>query len=118
MSKGTREIEGWVSVFNSGTDYEADLVRDRLDDSGIPAVVLTLRDHAFNLTHGSLSRVHVYVPEDQVDAVRHVMSAEPLTDDELAAVALAADPESPPKGDVIADSGAEHINLSPPEDPA
>ena len=25
--------EGWVVVFESGTDYEADLVRNRLDDA-------------------------------------------------------------------------------------
>ena len=36
-----RSYEGWVVVFHSGTDYEADIVRDRLDDAGIPAVVLT-----------------------------------------------------------------------------
>ena len=31
-----RTYEGWIVVFNTGTDYEADLVRDRLDDADIP----------------------------------------------------------------------------------
>lgn len=39
----------WVVVFESGTDYESNIVRDRLDDAGIPAVVDTKRDHAFFL---------------------------------------------------------------------
>ena len=50
-----KKYEGWIAVFSSGTDFEADLVRDRIDDAGIPAVVLTQRDHAFNLTVGDLA---------------------------------------------------------------
>ena len=114
MTAKPRKIEGWVSVFRSGTDYEADLVRDRLDDSGIPAVVLTQRDHAFNLTHGDLAQVHVFVPEGQVEAVRHVLESEPFSDAELTAISLAADPNAPPGTDML-DSGSEHIRLSPPD---
>ena len=62
MSDG--KYQNWVTIFTSGTDYEADLVRDRLDDRGIPAVVLTQRDHAFNLTVGDLAAVRVMVPPD------------------------------------------------------
>lgn len=112
-----RTFEGWESVFSSGTDYEADLVRDRLDDSGIPAVVLTQRDHAFNLTLGDLAKVHVFVPSEQIGAARRILNAEPLTDEELSAVALSADPNSPPDGDRnIMDSGAERIRLGPPDE--
>ena len=49
------KYENWIPIFSSGTDYEADIVRDRLDDSGIPAVVLTQRDHAFNLNVSDLA---------------------------------------------------------------
>ncbi len=113
-----KTFEGWEAVYSSGTDYEADLVRDRLDDSGIPAVVLTQRDHAFNLTHGELSNVHVMVPKTELEAARHILNSEPLTDDELAEVALKANPENPPGAPAgnQADSGAEHINLGPPDE--
>ncbi|PSQ73737.1 MAG: hypothetical protein BRD39_03590 [Bacteroidetes bacterium QH_9_64_21] len=83
--------EDWVSIFRSSTDYEADLVRDRLDDSGIPAVVLTQRDHAFNLTVGDLASVHVRpAPE--------------------------APPANTPDEDSKLDSGHEHMDLGPPDE--
>lgn len=111
--------EDWIVVFKSGTDYEADLVRDRLDDADIPAVVLTQRDHAFNLTMGDLAQVHVLVPPAHVQAAAEVLDSVPFTDEELTEAALAAKP-SPDAHDedaeAMLDSGAEAIRLSLPED--
>lgn len=111
--------EDWVSIFRSGTDYEADLVRDRLDDSGIPAVVLTQRDHAFNLTVGDLASVHVMVPPEQADDAVSLLE-EQLSEDELEEAALGADPEAPPANtpeeDSKLDSGHEHMNFEPPDE--
>lgn len=116
----TRRYQGWVSVHRSGTDYEADLVRDRLDDSGIPAVVLTQRDHAFNLTVGEMAPVHVLVPPEQVSAARAVLDSEPFTDEELERIALAADPESPsahdPDRQAMLDTGIDRIRFRRPDD--
>ena len=62
--------EGWKSVHTSGTDYEANLVCERLRDSGIKAVILPLRDHVFNVTIGDLSRMYVMVsPEHEQQAL-------------------------------------------------
>jgi len=111
--------EDWISVFRSSTDYEADLVRDRLDDGGIPAVVLTQRDHAFNLTVGDLASVHVMVPPDQAEQAVSLLE-EQLTEDELEEAALGADPEAPPANtpeeDSKLDSGHEHMDLGPPDE--
>mgnify|MGYP002760671831 FL=1 len=111
--------EDWVSVFRTGTDYEADLVRDRLDDSGIPAVVLTQRDHAFNLTVGDLASVHVMVPPEQVEKAVSLLE-EHMSEEELEEAALGADPEAPPANtpeeDSKLDSGHEHMDLGAPED--
>jgi hypothetical protein len=110
--------EDWVSVFRTGTDYEADMVRDRLDDSGIPAVVLTQRDHAFNLNVGELSSVHVMVPPDRADDAVALLEQR-LDDDELEEAALGADPDAPPARptdeESKLDSGQEQIDVSPPE---
>ncbi|GIV60217.1 DUF2007 domain-containing protein [Rhodocaloribacter litoris] len=116
-----RRYEGWVSVYMSGTDYEADLVRDRLDDAGIPAVVLTQRDHAFNLTMiEGLARVHVMVPPEHEAEARALLASEPISDEELEAAALAANPEAPPAHaddeESMLDSGNERIRLSTPEE--
>lgn len=112
--------EDWVVVFQSGTDYEADLVRDRLDDAGISAVILTQRDHAFNLNVGDLSEVNVLVPPDQVDDAVALLQSKPFDDEELNEAAMSADPDAPPAHDArreaMLDSGSESIGFSAPED--
>lgn len=118
MSDG--RYEDWVIVFQSGTDYEADLVRDRLDDSGVDAVILTQRDHAFNLNVGDLSAVNVLVPPGQVDDAVAVLRSKPFSDEELNEAAMSADPLAPPAHDerreAMLDSGSESIGFSSPDD--
>lgn len=118
MSNGT--YEEWIVVFQSGTDYEADIVRDRLDDAGISAVVLTQRDHAFNLNVGDLSDVSVLVPQDQVDDAMALLRSKPFSDEELNEAALKADPRAPSAHDqrreAMLDSGSESIGFSAPEE--
>lgn len=107
-------------VFRSGTDYEADIVRDRLDDAGVSAVVLTHRDHAFNLNVGELSTANVLVPPEQVERARSIIESAPFTDEELSRAAMAVDPDAPSAHDrtneSMLDSGAEQINLSGPDE--
>lgn len=99
--------KNWVSVFQSSTDYEADMVRDRLDDSGVPAVVLTRRDHAFNLNVSDLADVHVMIPPHRVDDALEILQSKPFTDEELNEAAMKADPKAPP-----AHRGAEDSMLN------
>ncbi len=110
-----KTYEGWISVFTSGTDFEADLVRDRLDDAGIAAVVLTQRDHAFNLTMGDLAPVHVMVQPENEAAAREVVAEAPVSEAELTEAALAADinaPDAhPPDQEAALDSGLDDLNL-------
>jgi hypothetical protein len=120
MYMNDRKYEDWIAVFRTSTDYEADLVRDRLGDSGIAAVVLTQRDHAFNLTLGDLSRVSVMVPPDQAEEALRMVHAVQPTDEELDNAAMAAAPDDR-KADEdspgsMLDSGAEKLRLSPPEE--
>lgn len=109
-----RTYEEWTSIFETGTDYEADLVRDRLDDSGIEAVVLTQRDHAFNLNVGDLSAVHVMVPPGRVKEARELLEGELISDEELEEAAMNADPNAPPahgpREEAALDSGNEGVS--------
>ena len=92
-------------------------MRDRLDDAGIPAVVLSQRDHAFNLTHGDLAQVRVLTPSEHAEAAAQVLAAAPFTDEELDAAALTAAtaPDAhDPKTEAMLDSGNEQIILSVP----
>lgn len=120
MADEPSRYENWVSIFSTGTDYEADLVRDRLDDNGIPAVVLTQRDHAFNLTVGDLASVHVMVQPQHVQDARAVLDQVPLTDEELEAAAMAADPRAPDahgaENESMLDSGIDSLRLSAPDE--
>lgn len=118
MSK-EKIYQGWVVIFTSGTDYEADLVRDRLDDAGMDAVVLTHRDHAFNLNIGDLSGAHVLVPPAQEAEARALLNAEPISDADLEAAALSGNPDAPGSEpgphEARLDSGIESIDLSTPD---
>ena len=119
-SRASRTYEGWVSVFECSTDFEADLVRDRLDEEDIPAVVLTQRDHSFNLNVGDLSPVHVMVkPEDEARG-RALLDEAPISDADLERAAMEADVMAPDAHDPISearlDSGIDEISLDVPDD--
>lgn len=85
-------FDGWIEVFQSGTDYEAEMVRDRLDSNGIEAVVLSKRDHAFNLNVGAAARVYVLVPPDMRERALTELASPPIGDSELDQVARDSDP--------------------------
>lgn len=114
--------EGWVSVFEAATDYEADLVRDRLGAEGIPAIVHSQRDHAFNLTVTDLARVRVMVPPSHAAEASALVAMPPVSDADLDAQALAADPLAPDAYEASfeagLDSGAESISFDVPGDAA
>lgn len=115
-----RRYQDWVSVYVAGTDYEADLVRDRLDDNGIAAVVLTQRDHAFNLNVGDLASVHVMARPADEERAREILAEAQISDEELEAAAMAADPQAPDahgaEDEARLDSGLDALDFSAPED--
>ena len=118
MREKRKELGGWVSVFRSSTDYEADMARDRLDSAGITAAVFTQRDHALSLTVGSLARVYVMVPEDNAAEATAILQ-ERLTDEELEAAASESreDADDPNKNtEELLDSGIEKIHFLTPEE--
>jgi Putative prokaryotic signal transducing protein len=85
----------WVPVFRTGTDYEAEIVRDRLSDAGVPAVIENKRDHAFNLTIGDMARIRVLVQSDYEKEALSVLRTVGVSDDELTRLALDASPLDP-----------------------
>ena len=97
------ESEDWVVVHECGTDYEGELVRDRLDDSGIPAVIRSKRDHAFFLNVGTLSNVFVLVPREYEDDAKELLIDSPVSPADLADAAMRAEPHSDVHPDVDGD---------------
>lgn len=108
----------WTPVFSTGTDYEADLVRDRLDSAGFEAVIMSKRDRSFGVNVGDLAAVAVLVPADQLAEAKEVL-ATVVSDSELEAEAMSADPDAPDAHDreneALLDTGLDHIRLSPPD---
>ena len=119
-SRAARTFEGWVSVFECSTDFEADLVRDRLDEEGLAAVVFTQRDHSFNLNVGDLAAVHVMVRPEEEGAARNVLLEPMISDADLEAAAMSADLMAPdahsPEDEAMLDSGIEGISFDVPDD--
>ena len=47
-------MENWVSVFTTTRELEAGIVKDLLDEAGIPAVILNQKDSSYQ-TFGDIS---------------------------------------------------------------
>jgi hypothetical protein len=72
---------GWARVYETGHDWEAELIKQQLENNNIPAVVDSHKDHTRQFTIGHLSSIYVLVPfEDVLDAEdvikRHNQSAQ------------------------------------------
>lgn len=115
-----RTYQDWVAVHTTSTDFEADLIRDRLDEAGVDAVVLTQRDHAFNLNVGDLAPVYVMVKPEDVERAREVIRQRPFSEEELTEAALNADPAAAdahtPEDEAMLDSGMETLRFSAPDE--
>lgn len=120
MSKEPARYQDWSVIYEATTDYEGDLVRDRLDDNGIAAVLLTQRDHSFNLNVGDLAPVRVMVRPEDIERAQAVLDELPLTDEELEQAAMAADPQAPDahnaSSEAMLDSGLDTLRFSAPDE--
>lgn len=78
------ESEDWEVVFTSSQDYEAEMVRSRLEEDGIPARVLSKADHALGINIGDLAVVQVLVhPDDAEDALAMIRRSDSIDPDSL-----------------------------------
>jgi len=68
------DINGWVCVYETGTEYDAELVKGFLDSRDIQCTILNKRDRAYNLNVGDMSNIWLYVPEDQVELARRALT--------------------------------------------
>ena len=58
-------VQGWVEVWQTGTDSEAELIASRLRAEDFDAQVLSQRDHAHMLSVAGMAIVRVLVPAAQ-----------------------------------------------------
>ena len=62
-------MENWVSVFTTTSELEAGIVKDLLDEAGIPAVILNQKDSSYH-TFGDIS---VMVSRDDQEEAKKVI---------------------------------------------
>ena len=58
------DIENWVCVLESGTDYEINLARNYLANLKIPSNILSKRDSAYSINVGEMALIYLYVPRE------------------------------------------------------
>jgi len=58
------DIDNWVCVLETGTEYETELARSYLSSLKIPSNILSKRDSAYSLNVGDMARVYLYVPRE------------------------------------------------------
>jgi hypothetical protein len=56
------DIAGWVCVYETGTEYDAEMVKNYFADQDIESQILSKRDSSYNLNIGQMSMVYLYVP--------------------------------------------------------
>lgn len=79
----------WKIVYTTMQDYEAAMIKGRLEEEGILARVLSQADHAIGINIGDLAVVHVLVHRDDMADAKRIInedeSIDPDTLDDLAA---------------------------------
>ena len=68
------EVEGWVCVYKTNTDYDAQLAKSYLESREIDCRVLSKRDSAFELNVGEMSLIYVYVPKNLADDAKDAIN--------------------------------------------
>lgn len=79
------DIKDWTCVFETGQNFEAEMMQNFLSDRDIQAEILSKKDRAYSVNHSQLSLVYVYVPDHQVEdarkAIKEFEQGELLEDD-------------------------------------
>lgn len=68
-----RFAQDWAVAYTTGTEYEAQMVRDNLEGAGMPCLVFSQRDHVYFLTIGNLAVVNVMVPKHLLGQARKLL---------------------------------------------
>jgi hypothetical protein len=58
------KIPGWICVYTTSTELEANMVRNYLESNEIEVQILSKQDSAYALTVGYMAVVFLYVPEE------------------------------------------------------
>ncbi len=84
--KKPTDVENWACVYETGTEYDADLAKNYLESRQIDARIISKRDSAFDLNIGDMALIYLYVTKEQeeeaFEAIREWKSGEAELGDE------------------------------------
>lgn len=86
----TNKNENWLPALETGVEFEAEVVADRLKDAGIPAVVMNRREKSIGITFSDQKLIQVLVQPERLDEAKEMLNQQPVTDEELEQAALNA----------------------------
>ena len=82
--------EQWTPALETGVEFEAEVVADRLKDAGIPAVVMNRREKSIGIAFSDQKLIQVLVQPERLDEAKEILNQQPITDEELEQAALSA----------------------------
>jgi len=86
----TNKNEKWLPALETGVEFEAEVVADRLKDAGIPAVVMNQREKSIGIAFSDQKLIQVLVQPERLDEAKEILNQQPITDEELEQAALNA----------------------------
>lgn len=70
-----RVYEGFVHVYTTSTDYEAEMIRANLQGADIDAFIFNQHDHIYFVNMGTLAQVKIMVPKHQVEKAEEIIAS-------------------------------------------
>ncbi len=67
------DVENWVCIYETTTEYDANLAKSYLESREIDVRIISKRDSAFDLNIGDLALIYVYVTKGQEDEAHEAM---------------------------------------------
>lgn len=77
------DIDNWVCVLESGTEYEVEMARNYLSNLKIPSNILSKRDTAYSLWIGDMALIYLYVPTEFESKARKALEELEIPDPDV-----------------------------------
>ncbi len=68
------QIEGWVCIYRTSVEHEAEMVKNYFADMEMPCEILNKKDRSYTVNFGSLAQIFVYVPEEQKEEAEKALN--------------------------------------------
>jgi Putative prokaryotic signal transducing protein len=64
----------WIRIYKTTMAFEAEIMKGKLEDAGIPCIIMNQRDSAY----GVFGDIHVEVPEEMAEDAKRILELNTL----------------------------------------